>query len=419
MLSRLVVCALVVVAAGCGGGGEERRSVTAPRSTTTPTDSRPDSRVPDDALIGIVTAWDGSGTLVAPVNRRTLQPGVPWTELGEYHDAWSLSPDRRLAAFGISAPGDEGRIGIRVIDLGTFQIVKDIAAGIAAEAVGWIAPDRLAAFLQSGEVIVVDPASGEELAREALGATSCPFTPQNAVTRLGFVFVVAVAGSARLVVADAQGRVRTVRLGDISLGEAHGICQEAGLAVDRRRLVAYVVGAGAPVAAIDLRTLRVTRHRVADAPALLAGSGCAECGAQRAAHWVGGRRFAVTGFDRRPTRRAFRSRTTPAGAALVDTRTWTARVIAPRAGAVRVSGGRLLAYDGRHPVLRPRAGSGLRVHDQTGRLRRTLLEGERVGDVQVAGGRVYARTARGLRVVRRGQVIARLPRVRRDVDLLR
>jgi hypothetical protein len=40
--------------------------------------------------------------------------------------------------------------------------------------------------------------------------------------------------------------------------------------------------------------------------------------------------------------------------------------------------------------------------------------------VQLAGARACARTARGLRVLdlRRGRVIARLPRTRRDVDLL-
>jgi hypothetical protein len=166
-----------------------------------------------------------------------------------------------LAAFGISASGEEGRIGIRVIDLETFQVVKDIETGIAAEALGWLAPDRLAAYLQSGEVVVVDPRSGDEIAREALGAVSCPFAPQNAVTPLGFVFVIAVAGSAR-------------------------------------------------------------------------------------------------------------------------------------------------------------AGSGLRIHHRAGRKLRTLLQGQRVGDVQVAGARTYARTARGLRVVRDGRVVARLPRVRKDAELL-
>jgi hypothetical protein len=185
------------------------------------------------------------------------------------------------------------------------------------------------------------------------------------------------------------------------------------MAVDPARLVAYVVGAGAPVAAVDLRTMRAARHRVA-APALLRDAGCPRCSPQRRAVWLGDGRLAVTGFDVR------RSRKAPAGVALVDTRTWAARLIARRAGAARLAGHRLLVYDGRHPSGRPYAGSGLRVYDRSGRLRRTLLPGLRIGDVQVAGSRAYARTTRGLRVVdlRRGRVIARLPRERRDIDLI-
>lgn len=150
--------------------------------------------MPQDALLGIVTRWSGTGTLVAPVDRRTLRPGVPFADLGEYHDAWSLSPHRRLAAFGISAPGEHRRIGIRVLDLGTFTVVRDIETGIAAEAVGWVAPDRLVAFLQSGELVVVDPRGDQEPARQALGLASC--TPPNAVTPLGFVSIPAAAAAA-------------------------------------------------------------------------------------------------------------------------------------------------------------------------------------------------------------------------------
>jgi hypothetical protein len=419
VLTRLLACALVVMTVGCGGGGGDRAPVSAPRPTTTPTDSRPDSVVPADALLGIITAWSGNvGTIVAPVNRRTLKPGVPWAELGEYHDAWSLSPDHRLAAFGISAPGETGRIGIRVLDLGTFQVVRDIETGIAAEALGWIAPDRLVAFLQSGEVVVVDPRSGRELSRESLGAISCPFAPPHAVTPVGFVMVVTVAGTARVVMVDAASRVQIARLDDIGLGETFGLCQSAGLAVDPARLVAYVFGADAPVAAVDLRTMQVRRHHVTGAPALTR-SGCRACGAERSAVWLGGGRFAVAGSRLRPGR-AHRAKRTPVGVAVIDTRDWAAGMIAARAGAVRLAGDRLLVYDGRHPSERPRTGAGLRVYDRAGRLRYAVLGGERVGDVQVAGARVYARTSRGLRVVdlRSGRVIARLPRVRRDVDLL-
>lgn len=161
--------------------------------------------------------------------------------------------------------------------------VASCGVGIVAESVGWIAPDRLVAYLQSGEVVVVDPLSGQELARQALGATNCPV---SAVAPAGFVMLIAVGGAARLVLIDAAGRVQTRELREIAAG--------------------------------------------------------------------------------------------------------------------------------------PRRGFGLRVHDLSGRLRYTLLAGERVGDVQVAGARAYARTTGGLRVIdlRRGRMVARFGRTRSSVDLL-
>jgi hypothetical protein len=415
MLTRLAVCVLVVFAAGCGGG-KERRPATA---TATPP-ARGAPVVEKGALLGTVTAWSGnSGALLARLDRRSLEARAPWADLGEYHDAWSVSPDGRMAAFGISAPGETGRIGIRVIDLETLQVVRDHEVGIVAEAVGWLTPHRLVAFLQSGEVVVVDPVSGEEHARRALGAVSCPFGVPNAVTRAGFVTLASVAGAARLVLTDAQGRVKVRELPEIAAGESFGFCAGASLAVDQARLVAYVVGAHARVAEVDLRTMRASNRRIAPTPSLLSVGGCRACGADLAAVWLGRGRLAVAGYQLRPSGPR-RRRVRPAGAVVIDTREWTARTISRRAGAAIRAGDAVLVYDGRHPGGAPRRGDGLHVHDGAGRLRYTVLRGERVGDVQVAGRRAYARTARGLRVVdlRRGRVIARFPRVRRDVALV-
>jgi hypothetical protein len=318
-----------------------------------------------------------------------------------------------MAAFGISAPGESGRIGVRILDLATLRTVKDHELGIAAEAVGWLRRDRLAAFLQSGEVVVLDPLSGDEIVRELLGAPSCPW-PANAVTSLGFVMTVADGGAARLILADAQGGLRSVRLPEISAGEARGICQQVGLAVDQQRLVAYVIGPQAPVAVVDLRTMRATHHRIASPPRLLSMRGCRTCSGDVSATWLGGGRMVVAGVHQT------RYRDRPAGVAVVDTRGWTARTIAPRAGKAILAGGRVLAFDGRHPATRPRGGGGLRVHDRSGTLRSVLLRGQVVGDVQVAGGRAYVRATRGLHVVdlRRERVIARFLGKQRDVQLL-
>lgn len=438
MWTRLLVGALVAMVTGCGGG-EERRPAHAPAATATATaeaEAWTGPVVGEEELLGIVSPWDGSASLLAPVDGRSLEPGAPWAELGEYRDAWSVSPDGRMAAFGISAPGEAGRIGVRVIDLGTLQVVADVEVGIAAEAVGWLASDRVVAFLQSGEVVVVDPLSGEEHARRALGAISCPFGVPNAVTRAGFVMLLSVAGRARLVVIDARGRVRTRELPAIAAGESFGFCAGASLAVDPARLVAYVVGGHAPIAEVDLRTMRVRHRRIASPPRLLSVGGCRACAADLAAVWLGGGRLAVAGFHLRPSGPRSR-RVRPAGAVIIDARTarptagragaatddsgvWAARTIARRAGAAIRAGDRLLVFDGRHPSGGPRRGAGLRVYDRTGHLRGTALRGERVGDVEVAGARAYARTPRGLRVVdlRRNRVIAQSPRVERDVDLV-
>ena len=45
------------------------------------------------------------------VNERTLEPGAPWAEFGEYRDTWSVSPTGGWRRSGISAPGRSGRIG--------------------------------------------------------------------------------------------------------------------------------------------------------------------------------------------------------------------------------------------------------------------------------------------------------------------
>jgi hypothetical protein len=422
MLTRIVACLLVGAVVGCGGGDDGRPAAAkraVPEPTSTQTDTRPDRLIAPNALLGTLSPWTGDGTLLAPLDRRSLEPGVPWADLGEYHGSWSASPDGRMAAFGISAPGEEARIGVRVIDLGTLRTIKDLELGIVAERVGWIAPDRLVAYLQTGELVVIDPLSGEELTRQALGATSCPDSVPSAVTPVGFVMVIAVGGSARLVLTDGTGRARTHELREIAAGRSFGFCQGAGMVVDRSRMIAYVVGARAPVAEIDLRTMRARRHRIASAPRLLTVRGCRACGADLTTAWLGGDRLAVAGIHvrpRGPIRRPLRT----AGAVVIDTRTWTARTIARRAGAVARAGDRLLVFDGRHPAAEPRRGFGLRVHDRSGRLRYTVLQGERVGAVEVAGARAYAWTPRGVRVIdlRRGRVIARFPHRRRDVQLL-
>jgi hypothetical protein len=133
-------------------------------------------RVPDGALVRIVSPLGGSGTVVAPPDRRSLVPGRPRAEIGEYHDTWSVSPDRGRIALGISAPGTGARIGIRILDRATLETVQDVETGIVAEAVGWLSRERVGGILQSGEAVVADAVTGgracHSCAATALGRPS-------------------------------------------------------------------------------------------------------------------------------------------------------------------------------------------------------------------------------------------------------
>jgi hypothetical protein len=191
-----------------------------------------------------------------PLDRRSLRPGRPRAEIGEYHDTWSVSPDGGRIALGISAPGTSARIGIRILDRATLETVRDVETGIVAEAVGWLSRERVGGILQSGEAVVADAVSGEVVARQAVPTMlECLYGAPTAVTPLGLVVLLAGPdGRARLILVEPQGLARIVRLGRVRTSAPGGLCERAGLAVDPSTLHAYVVGARAPVAEVDLRT---------------------------------------------------------------------------------------------------------------------------------------------------------------------
>jgi hypothetical protein len=381
-LGRLAPAVAAALAAGCGGGSAPDRPGPGPRTA---------------APLAVVSALDGSRpAIVRRVDPRTLAPSGRRVVLGEYHDAWSFSPDRGRVAFGISASAADGRgrVGIRVVDVRRMRTVRDVATGIAAEAVGWLSSRRLVALLQSGRVVVVDPADGRTIAdRQFAAAPRC--APQPAAVGAGAVaFLLAARGAhpTRLVAVDGAGRMRAAALPRIRSATA---C--AGLALDGAGRRAFVAGPRGPVAAVDLVTLRVTYVPVA--------IGAAD---RLRLAWLGRGLLAVGRSDRR--RRGL-------GVQVVDVASGGARTIAP--GAVRVAAGRLLVFDGGAPSAPGGRGSGLRVYDATGALRLRRFAGERIWDVQVAGATAYVR-GRALRVldVRTGRVHRRAPESDDEVTLL-
>jgi hypothetical protein len=90
-------------------------------------------------------------------DRDTLQPVGPTINLPEPHAAPVFAPDGERFAIGLSKAGVDRtpRIGLWIVDPDQMTVVHEVHTGIAAEAV--VYPGVVAALLQSGELLVVDP----------------------------------------------------------------------------------------------------------------------------------------------------------------------------------------------------------------------------------------------------------------------
>jgi hypothetical protein len=367
---------------------------------------------PASQRLGVLVAPGGAGAVLTHLAPMSLRPRGRRVAVGEYHRAWSFSPDGSQVALATSMPGAGGRIGIRIVDVARMRAHKDVATGIAAEALAWLAPDRLVAVLQSGEVVVVDPTSGEIVRRWSMSTGARFYFPKSAATPEMLVALLVGTGKlrpARLVVVDRDGRLRSTRLGRIRVGERRAandlvVPQSAGLALDPAGDRAFVAGTGARLATVDLDTMRVRYHRLRN-PAKTRTRGGAIVSSDRRALWLGHGRLAVTGHDY-VSGSGRRVETSPSGVHMVDTRRWTSHTIAKRASAARIAAGRLLVYAPRHTP-----GAGLGIYSRDGR-RLHQLFGNRALDVQVAGRYAYAIGERAVRVVnvRTGKVLHRAGR---------
>lgn len=357
----------------------------------------------------------------------SLSPRGPRAELGEFHGAWSFSPDGSQIAFGISDSGRRGRIAVRVIDRDELTVAVQVEAGAAAQALGWVAERRVAALTIpystydgfpgragtrrrtfSGELVLADTSTGSLLTRRPFSVPQA-CRPASAVTAAGFVVLVSgLKGTPpRLALLDARGRYRTATLARFPTKVRDGACGD--LAIDPAGERAYVVAAGAPVAEVDLRTLAVRYHNVTIAPP---SSRCerttTRCVPHRRTLWLGARRLAVFGEDAIGRRARVRA---SAGVRLVDLSAGTTRTLDVRAGDARLAGATLLTF-----------GSGSALHgfglDGSRRFRR--FTDQRVSDVQIAGGHAYARLTTSVHVIdpATGETTAQVPPPSGRIELL-
>jgi hypothetical protein len=144
---------------------------------------------------------------------------------------------------------------------------------------------------------------------------------------------------------------------------------------------AFVVAARAPIAEVNLRSLRVVYHRTR---ALSSRADIPAAGSTRVARWVPGGRLAVTGWD--SAYRGGRYTEMPAGLTLVDVRMWGVRRIDPEARSVVVATAALIPLAS--PALNRR---GLTILRLDGRKHSTLLRSTVVAEVAIGGGHAFAR----------------------------
>jgi len=264
--------------------------------------------------------------------------------------------------------------------------------------IAWLRADRLVAVYSrpdGARVVWIDPQARRVLKRAVLDVAPGAIAVGGDVVA-ALLPPVEGPGSARLVVATADGALREVALPAIPIsvwasptGEPFTKASPA-LAIDPSARVAYAIGTNGVAAAVDLDSLRATTH--------VLGRQLAKSlnGEELQARWLGDGVLAVAGqkYDSTadPSGNETTSRT-PLGLRLIDVRTWTERMIDPGATGFTLAGGGIVAYGTASSSaggVSKLAGMGVAAYRTDGTPLFHALVGRPVGMVQAANGRAYA-----------------------------
>jgi hypothetical protein len=414
-----VVAGALVLMAGCATGTpapkRADRSETTVAAAAAPVTLPPErSGRPAAGLVGTVGTAPGAISL-ARLDPTTLRAaGGRRVELDVNMVGWSVSPDRSLALIG---DGNETGL-VQVVDLGAMRSLRTVQVEIGSSTVAsaWLGRRRVAVAVTDPagglQVAILDPVAGRVLARHRVagevgavghlpGGLVLLLTPPRAI------------GPARLAVVGGRGTVRTVTLGRVSAGfrppkvegpDAVGRQRGAGLAVDPVGRRAFVVAPGAPVADVDLGSLRVAYHDL-DRPAsplarfarwlLPAAEAKAVTGGWRQARFVGNGLLAVAAGEQRVRRDAdhhLQQQELVSGVELVDTGRWRVYDLGVKASRVDYQGGRLLLGGGTwssDATSSTPHGVGLTVYGPGDRRPLHLLGHQFVQEVRVRGDLAY------------------------------
>jgi hypothetical protein len=299
---------------------------------------------------------------------------------------WAFSSDRSRLAVA----GQEDAKQLRFVNARTMRVLGQVPIRYAGDVrfVTWVGPDRVLAYVQAffdGKIAVVD-AAHTRLVRTTTLSDRMAYGGGRFAGGLALLlgkydgFSPAVVG-----VIDADGAVRTVTLDRISVGtsqpgtESRFETRRPGFAVDPAGRRAFVVDADFTVAEIDLDTLAAKYH--SPGTRLLAK---AVNGPSREARWLGNEMLAVSGVDYNGDERG-----TAVGLRLIDTNTWTRRLVDPNVAWFDVGDGILVGtrpwQDGSHHYD---------VYGFDGRLRYGL-DVERLQSLSVQGAYAYLCTTAG------------------------
>ena len=349
-------------------------------------------------MLGVVAA-QGSYRMVSLDPLTLRQVGSRVVEVPSFA-YWDRSPSGSRVVLG----GHAGTLW--VVNPVKLRIVGTVGLrGFSDPRLAWVAP-RALLVVDQASIALVDPIAMRVQWRKTLPATVRPFLPEGvARTASGLVFLAAPidgsVGATTLVSVDVSGRVRSVVLAQIQSGAADPLGNsvftgsEPGLAVDPVKNTAYVVGGDGTVAAVDLATLAVSSH---ETTRTLAHADKVLSGPTRDAVWLGNGLLAVTGENDNAwldSNNKYQESVQPAGLTIIDTRTWTGRLIDPEASGVTFAGGLLIANGESWDTTTGSSaskpiGAGLSAYTPAGVLAFHLLGNAPVQQVFVTGGAAYA-----------------------------
>ena len=355
-------------------------------------------------------------TWLVRLEPRTLET-IPGRKLavGRFFSGWSFSPDRNRLAFGSQGGAfNDTPAALRIVDPATLAIVRDVPLdmnGFVA-ATHWVGPERLQAVVRSSSpegdfVLLVDAAEGRVLQRQPLDASVAAIG--RAKGALVLLLEPPSRGPVSLAVAAVAGPVRSVELTRIEAGRSlteppNSVLQHdrAGLAVDGAGNRAYVVAAGAPVAEVDLGSLASSYHAPAQPVSLLGRlHDWVEPRAEakevlfrfaRGAVWLGDGRLAVVGANGTPrwSKGRLSVKSVPSGLQVIDTRSWSSRVIDPGSSELAVARNALLSWGlSWDSGTGTEHGTGLTVFGSQGERRFHLFGTQVVWAAQIVNGRAF------------------------------